>query len=153
MENMEWLPVPIALVLFIFFPKKIFVAACIIVAIGAGVFGYLNYDDWRMNKEKEAITVVIEYAPEECNEPSPLKIIIDNASSSTVSEVKWDISVKEPGSGSELAEYSTHDYSHDKKLKPKESVKICARIPKLRREIKDFSKLDYSIENKSVSFQ
>ena len=150
---MEWLPVAIALSMFIFFPKKIFVASCIIVAIGAAVFGYLHYDDWRINKEEEAITVLIEYSPEECNEPSPLKIIIDNASSKTIANIKWDISVKEPGSSSELAENSNHDYSQDKILKPKESLKICAPVPKLKREIKDFSKLSYSIENRSVSFQ
>jgi len=150
---MEWLPVPIALILCIFFPRKIFVAACIIVAIGTAVFGYLHYDEWRINKEQEAVTIIIEYAPVECNEPSPLKIKIDNASSRTVAKIKWDISVKEPGSDSELAEFSNDDYSHDKILNPKESLKICARIPKLKSEINDFSKLDYSIENKSVSFQ
>lgn len=150
---MEWLPVAVAVVLFIFFPRNIFIAAFITVAIGASVYGYLQYDEWRTIKDEEAVTVTIEYLPEECSESSPLKITIDNASSRTVSEVKWEISVKEPGGGSELAENSQDACSQDEILKPKESRNVCVPIPSLRQEIEDFSKLEYSAKNKYVSFQ
>ena len=150
---MEWLPVAVAVALFIFFPRNIFIASCIIVAIGAAVYGYLHYDEWRTLKDQEAVALTIEYLPAECSESSPLRITIDNASSKTVSEVKWDISVKEPEGGSELAENSQDDYLQDKILKPKESLKICVPMPSLRREIEDFSKLEYSVQNKHVMFQ
>jgi len=150
---MEWLPVAVALALFIFFPRNIFIAACVIAAIGAAVYGYLHYDEWKTLKDEEAVTVTIEYLPAECSEDSPLKITIDNASSRTVANVTWDISVREPEGGSELAGTNQDDYLQDKKLKPKESLKICAPMPSLQREIEDFSKLEYSVQNKYVSFQ
>ena len=134
---MVWIAAAIVLVLFILFPKKMFGIAGVLVAIGGVIVGYYYYDDWKNDKEKAAVAVMIEYSPEKCKEPYPLKVIIGNASSRIVSNVEWDISVKELGFSSDLAESSYHEYSEDKILKPKEGWGICARVPNLKRTVKD----------------
>jgi hypothetical protein len=151
---MEWVAAAIVLALFLIFPKRMLTLAGIFIAIIGVIAGYFFYEDWKNDKDEGAVTISITHSLEKCKEPYPLVISILNESSRVVSKVEWDIVVKKPGFSSDLTEeFSYREYSQDRILKPGEGWGICARVPKLNREIKDYSVLDYSIENKYVLFQ
>lgn len=150
---MEWVAAAIVLALFIYFPKKMFIVAGVLVLIAGLTGSYLYYQDWSKKKERDAVGVIVEYSPEKCEEPYPLKVIIGNASSKVVTKVEWDIAVHQPGFSTDLAESGYHEYSHDKILRPEEGWGVCARVPKLKEEVKNLSELEYSATNKYVTFE
>ena len=150
---MEWIAVTAALVLFICFPKRMFIMIGFLAVMGGGVSGYFYYKDWKNEKETEAVSVIVEYPSDKCKEPYPLTIIIANRSSRIVTKIKWDIGVNVPGFSSELSKSSYHKYSQDKILKPNDGRWACVKIPQLKQDIKEFEKLNYSVINKYVSFQ
>jgi len=150
---MEWVAAAIVLALFIYFPKKMFILLGVVASIGALVGGYFYYQDWRKDKEKEEVAIIIKYSLEKCKEPYPLHVIVGNSSKRIVKKVEWDISVHKPGYSTDISKYGYHEYSQDKILKPKEGWGICVRIPELKNEIKKLSELEYSVKNKYVTFE
>jgi hypothetical protein len=150
---MIWIAGIVVLVLFLIFPKKMAIVTGVVIVIGGAGIGVVLYPEWRDDKEKEKVEVTIEYSPQECEEQYPLKVRITNRSKSTVLKVEWDIKINRPGFSTDISDYGYHQYAQDKILKPKEGWQICYMVPKLNERIEDYSKLEYSIKNKYVTFK
>jgi len=150
---MKWLALAIFCSLFIFFPKKMFgVLGGVALVVGL-VGSYFYYQDWAEQKESEAVDVRIEYSPEECEESSPLKVVVGNYSNRVVTKVEWNIAVVQPGFSSDLADSGFYEYFEDKILKPAETWSSCVKMPGLTKEIEDHARLVYSIKNRDVTFE
>ena len=150
---MIWIAGIIFIALFIFFPKKMLILTGVVIAIGGIGIGVVLYPEWLEKQEKQKVEVTLDYVPEECEEPYPLRLRITNRSSRTVIKTSWDIKVTKPGFSTDISDYGYHQYSQDRILKPKEGWRICYMVPNLKEKIDDYAILDYTVKNKYVTFE
>ena len=150
---MIWIAAVIFLALFCFFPKKMFIFSGAIVLIGGIGTLILLMPEILESRAEKKVDVTVSYSPSVCKEPYPLLVRITNMSKKIVTKVEWDIKVNKPGFSSDISNYGYHDYSQDKILKYKEGWQICFVVPKLKQKNGDYSKLEYSVINKSVRFK
>jgi len=150
---MKWIAIAFVLSLFIFFPKKMFGGLGVLVLIGSAIGGFFYYQDWSAKKINQAVDVMVEYSLAYCDELSPLKITVDNASDKTITLVEWNIAAHQLGFSSDLAVPGYQIYSQDKILKPTERWSGCVNMPKLVRENQNVSQLVFSIKDKDVVFE
>ncbi len=150
---MKWIVIVLLLLPFIFFPKKIFGALGFLVLTGSAIGGFFYYQEWSNKKASEAVSISVDYSASYCDESSPLKVTINNASDKTITMVEWNISAHQTGFSDDLAAPGYQIYSQDKILEPGARWSGCVTLPKLKRDVENVAGLVFSVKDKDVVFK
>lgn len=154
---MGWIIGLLALVVFLVFlfkaPKQTMgCLVVIIIIIAVGWYALVTKPEQDRKRLIEQVAMTVVYDEEKCSKDYPLAVYIHNKSNRIVTKVNWDFHAYRPGFSSNLCGYQR--YSSDKILKPGESWFVCYRLPEeLVKKGLDLSKLNYTIEDKSVDTQ
>jgi hypothetical protein len=154
---MGWIVGLLAFVIFLVFlfraPKQtIGCLAVIVIIVAVAWYALVTKPAQDRERLEEQVLVTVVYDEEKCSKDYPLAVSIHNKSNKTVTRVEWDFNAYRSGFSTNLAGYQK--YSSDRILRPGESWSVCYRLPQeLLKKGLDFSKLQYTIEFKSVYTQ
>ena len=134
----------------------VFILACIgtiIYLVFSALFsGVLYAIDLHHEYLSDQVIVSTIYLADDCPQDRPLQFIIRNTGDEVIENIAWSVVFKQPGFSSNLIEDASLTYEEDKILKPDESWSVCYEYPKLKREVVDYSDVNYHIINKIVTF-
>ncbi|GEM_PF-3770158 len=132
---MAWIPLVVAAVLLLIFPKKAFtiLASLTLVIISIGL--YLMIDDNIDESRQGKIEIKANIAPSNCPTTEPVFVTVTNRSESTLAMLKWNLAVYRSGYDKDLdimnRRYSPK-YALLEPLAAGESVNFCYALPEIR---------------------
>ncbi|RLA22796.1 MAG: hypothetical protein DRQ61_05515 [Gammaproteobacteria bacterium] len=151
---MAWIPLFVAAVLLLLFPKKAFtiLAALTLVIISIGLYLIVdeNIDESRQSK----VDIEAHLDPSLCPPTEPVFVKVTNASDATLTMLKWNLAVYRSGYHSDLNRMNRRyspEYALLKPLSAGESVNFCYELPEIREDYPS-SELRFEAIDKQVSF-
>lgn len=134
---MAWIPLIIAVVLLLLFPKKAFtiLAAVTLAAISIGL--YLVVDENIDQSRQSKVKIEAHVDQSVCSAEQPLSVTVTNASEVTLTVMKWNLAVYRVGYDTDLNRMNRRyspKYALLEALPAGESVKFCYEIPKIRED-------------------
>ena len=166
---MIWALTFVVIVLLFIYPKQTGIVLSVLL-VGIGIIASIDYMvSGHKEKEQESVLVTVSYAPDSCDQDSPLSFKITNGSKKTVTKVSWNIIATENRDSSNLVDYnsfpnyqgeystSQHSensmpYSIDKILKSGELSSVCYKAPLIKGKLPP-QNLFWKISNKYSEFQ
>jgi hypothetical protein len=152
---MGWLiALIIAVVLLYVFPKRIgVVVIATFIAVGLGLYLYVEHQEELRRKESDQVVVKVNYAGEKnCPASHPLSVFIGNTTNRTVNKIEFRVEIRRPGYSDNLVDgYGAGSFRSDKIIKPDEGHSFCHTAPKLKGSpaLKD---LEYTVGSKNITF-
>lgn len=135
---------------FVFFPRA---AGYILLAAVLLLGGWALYE-WMENRlilaEEEKVTITAAFDPSACPAETPVQAKVLNGSSKSILSVRFDISVKRRGYGSEIGRLSR--LLDDQTMAPSAESRFCYALPVLIPPV-DPKDLEFLVPLKFVTFQ
>jgi hypothetical protein len=151
---MAWIPLIVAAVLLLIFPKKAFtiLAALTLVIISIGL--YLMVDENIDESRQSKIGIEAHIDASSCPTTEPVFVTVTNHSESTLAMLKWNLAVYRTGYDKDLdimnRRYSPK-YALLKPLPAGKSVTFCYELPSTREDYPP-TELRFEAIDKQVSF-
>lgn len=155
---MIWIALIIGIILIFVFPKQMGILAGVIVLGIASTYLYLQAEENNRKKQRDSVTISINYDTSACSNEYPLAVNFRNGSNKTVEKIRWNIGAYRPGYSDNVviyegytSEYST-PYESDKILSPNQGFGLCYKTPKLSAG-NEPETVSWKAVSKSVAFQ
>ena len=154
---MIWVAIIIGIILLIVFPKQVGILIGAVVAGIAGIYLYIQAEEDRKQKQRDAVVISVAYDTKACSEEYPLHVSVRNGSKKVVNKVSWSIGAYRQGHSNNVvdygysSEYST-PYSSDKILNPRQGFGLCYKTPSIKGSHQPQS-LNWSAVRKSIQFE
>lgn len=151
---MAWIPLIVAAVLLLLFPKKAFtiLAALTLAIISLALYLVVdeNIDESRQNK----VNIEAHPDPSLCQPSKPISVKVTNASDATLKVLQWNIAIYRSGYNSDLNRLNRRyspKYALLKPLPAGQSANFCYELPEIREDY-PASELRFEAIDKQVSF-
>lgn len=142
------------LILLVRFPRIMFPASGILVAIFLLLAAAVGIWQWRHEQQVSRLEFSIHYTPHTCDFGKPLQVRIHNTSHRTTSHLSWQLRATQPGYNTNLLDIgvTSNTYQLSLPLHPDEQWQKCYALPPLRRGYRA-ADLQYQADHIRANFQ
>lgn len=126
-------------------------AVAALALVAAAIFGVRH---WYSGNLADQLHTSAAYQPEQCEFGKPLRIVIDNRSDRTATNIRWQLVATQPEYNTNLLDISVTDatYQTSQALPSGEQWQGCYRVPRLRSGVQAAG-LEYRLDRLSADFQ
>lgn len=142
------------LVLLLRFPRPMLPISAALLALALLVAAVLGIRYWHASNLTDQLQTSAAYQPERCDFGKPLRVVIDNRSARTATQIRWQLTATQPGFNTNLLDISITEaiYHTDQALAPGEQWQGCYSVPPLRSGAQA-AELDYRLVRIRAQFQ
>lgn len=142
------------LVLLLRFPRIMLPISGAVAALALVVAAVMGVRHWHNANQVDQLHTSVAYQPDQCEFGSPLRVLIENRSDRTATEIRWQLTATQPDYNTNLLDISVADasYQSNQALPPGQQWQGCYRVPRLRSGVQA-ADLDYRLDRLSADFQ
>lgn len=142
------------LVLLLRIPRLMLPVSAALLALALLVAAALGIRYWYTSHLIDQLQTSAAYQPDRCEFGKPLRVVIDNRSAHTATQIRWQLTATRPEFNTNLLDISITEamYHTDQALAPGEQWQGCYSVPALRSGAQA-ADLDYRLVRISAQFQ
>ncbi|WP_373186319.1 hypothetical protein [Halopseudomonas sp.] len=122
------------LILLLRYPRVMLPASGVVLALALLLAAFVGIRQWQNDRHLEQLHISIDYQPKGCEFGKPLRVVIDNRSGLTASNIQWQLHATQAGQQRNLLNTSVagETYRVGEPLEPGERWQRCFSAPPVR---------------------
>ncbi|WOD11985.1 hypothetical protein RPW65_03695 [Pseudomonas sp. NyZ704] len=141
-------------VLLLRFPRIMLPISGAVAALALLVAAALGLRHWYTGNLVDHLHTSVAFQPDDCAFGKPLRVLIENRSDRTATQIRWQLTATQPDYNTNLVDIGITDatYQTEQALPPGQQWQGCYRVPPLRSGA-HAADLDYRLDRLDADFQ